>query len=277
MKKYYEYIDDLKNSTEYQVVYNRLKLMVMNLFKWNGLPNSVDVEYLETTLHSKGYAIAFEDNIGRYILEGSPTSQVNIYFKPTEYQVSGYQYTKRVRTTECVVVKNNNLKMPTFDVLSHYAVKIADVQRTIDVLMNGHKAPFILVGDKSVSKSLRLIYQQVMNNQPAVIVDPSLNIGESLTVHKTDSNYIIDKLWDYKRSLWGEAKAFIGIDSALIDKKERLVVDEANADNDEMEMNLISMFESRQQACAEINEMWGIECWVEIMKVEVDDYEIENE
>ncbi len=274
---------EYQNMIEYQNTYNRLKMLTLNLFEWENLPESVDEDYLENTLHQYGFAIGFIDShYGKLALAGSESGFVNIYGKATDYRVHGNNYEKLINQDELVVIKNNNMKLSTFSILQEFAMKIADVQRTIDVLLNTHKAPYMIVSEEKQVHSIRVALKKIKNNEDEVIADKGLGI-ESIKVLKTDAPFIIDKLWDYKRSLWGEAKAFIGIDSASIDKKERLVVDEANANNQEIDLNLEAMFDARKDSAKQLSKLWGVEVIVRLRKEFVenqnelgdDDYEEE--
>lgn len=44
----------------------------------------------------------------------------------------------------------------------------------------------------------------------------------------------------------------------MIDKKERLVADEANSNNELINLNLQSMLAPRQEACRQFNEKFGL-------------------
>ena len=262
-----EWQADAKNYDEFKSVFDRLKVLTMSIFKWNGLPESVDEEYLERTLHSDGIVVGFTDpTLGYLALKGAGTQFVNVYGKPTSYIVDGFKYQRIVKTDDCVVIKNNRLSIPTFRTLELYATKIAETQRTIDILLNSHKTPYIMISDEKNIASLRLAFKKIKNNEDHIVVDKGFGL-ESIKVLQTDAPYIIDKLWDYKRSLYGEAKSFIGIDSVAIDKKERLVVDEANANNDEIDLSIESMLSMRQEAAVELSKLWNTEITVELRKV----------
>ena len=51
---------------------------------------------------------------------------------------------------------------------------------------------------------------------------------------------------------------FLGVGNAKQDKKERLVADEVNANNEQIETSRYSMLQARQDACKQINEMFGL-------------------
>lgn len=262
MKKKKENI--YKNTLEFFETFNKLKLMAMNLFKWKGLPETVDEEYLEETLLSKGFAIGFVDNsVGNLALAGSPTANLNVYSKPTKYQVNGNNYQKILNVSDVVVIKNNNLKLAVFDVLENYAEKIAETQRTIDVLLNTHKTPHIIVADDKTVFSLKVAYKKIIENEQVIVVDKGMGI-DSIKTLPTEPTFIIDKLVDYKRTLWAEALSFLGVNNPAIDKKERLVVDEATSNEDEIELNLETMIQARKESAEKLSELWGTSISVDL-------------
>ena len=61
---------------------------------------------------------------------------------------------------------------------------------------------------------------------------------------------------DYKIKIWNEALQFLGINN-LDEKKERLITDEANSNNEVINMNLQSYLAPRKHACELFNEKYG--------------------
>ena len=62
---------------------------------------------------------------------------------------------------------------------------------------------------------------------------------------------------DYKKEIWNEALTFLGINNIMVDKKERLITDEANSNNELINLNLQSFLAPRQLACKQFNELMG--------------------
>lgn len=258
----------LENYNAYKIKYDQLKNLALNIFEWKGFPNDkglgVDVDFLEYKLHETGLVVVANDNeLGLICLPAMPQMYFNIYNKPTSYTLVGVNYQKTFDADEVVVIKNNNLKTSTFAVLQDYANKIADVQRTIDVLINTHKSPFIVVTDNKTALSLKTAYKLIESNEPMIAIDKGLGVDNIKSV-LTPTPYIIDKLYDYKQSLYFEALTFLGIDNMNIDKRERVIVDEANANNDLINQNNEIMLKTRQQAVIEINEKFGLNVTCEL-------------
>lgn len=88
-----------------------------------------------------------------------------------------------------------------------------------------------------------------------------INYGDGqnlITALKTDAPYVIDKISDYKKEIWNDALTFLGINNIMTDKKERLITDEANSNNELINLNLQSYLAPRQKACEEFNEKFNL-------------------
>lgn len=253
---------ELQNFELFTTKYEQLKNLALNMFVWTGFPEDkgigVNVDYLEEKLHERGLVVVANDpEIGLICLPAHKQAYFNIYNKPIKYTLFGINYQKTFNAEDVVPIRNNNLELSTFAVLQDYANKIADVQRTIDVLVNAHKSPFIVVSDQKSLLSLKTAYKQIENNEPMIVVDKGMGI-ENIKSVITPTPYIIDKLYDYKQSLYFECLTFLGIDNMNIDKRERMVVDEVNSNNDLINQNAQIMLKTRQQAVELINKKFGL-------------------
>lgn len=62
---------------------------------------------------------------------------------------------------------------------------------------------------------------------------------------------------EYKEKVMNEALTVLGINN-LGEKRERLISDETNSNNELINMNLMSYLTPRKQACKEFNEKFGL-------------------
>ena len=74
------------NSEADFVYYTYLQMLSLNMFKYKGLPESIDTFYLEYTLQTRGYIGFYEDdNLGLICTELTLGGKLNHYRLPTEY------------------------------------------------------------------------------------------------------------------------------------------------------------------------------------------------
>ena len=86
---------------------------------------------------------------------------------------------------------------------------------------------------------------------------------DNITVLNTTSPIVFDKLQIQKTNILNECLTFLGINNANTDKRERLVTNEVDSNNEMIQINSDVMLETRKQACEEINKMFGLNISVE--------------
>lgn len=138
-----------------------------------------------------------------------------------------------------------------------FALRLYEAERTADVNIKAQKTPVLLLINESQRLTMENLYSQYEGNKPMIFGDKENLQGNEIRAVKTDAPYIADKIMDYKKEIWNEALTFLGINNIMIDKKERLVTDEANSNNELINLNLQSYLAPRQEACKQFNEKFG--------------------
>jgi len=252
-------IEDMLNDFNVKLIYERLKNLALNMFEWEGLPEDMRPEYIERLLYTFGGALFCKNKYSDQLIcvQAAPAGGFNIYGEFLAYQGMGSnEYNEHYEAEECVYIRNNALKVNTHDNLMMFAIRIAGIERTIDVNVNSQKTPRIVVCDDKDILTFKNIFRQVDGNVPAIYADKSLNV-DSLNVLDITAPFVADKLADLKHDIWNDALSFLGIDNANTDKRERLVKDEVNANNSFVDFNALYMLQAREIACKEINVMFG--------------------
>ena len=138
-----------------------------------------------------------------------------------------------------------------------FAYRLYEAEQTAFVNIRAQKTPVIILVDEKQRLTLENMYSKIDGNSPAIFGDKN-NIGlDNIKALKTDAPFIADKIMDYKKEIWNEALTFLGINNIMIDKKERLITDEANSNNELINMNLQSYLAPREEACRQFNEKFG--------------------
>ena len=145
-----------------------------------------------------------------------------------------------------------------------FANRLYEAERTCDVNIKAQKTPVLLTGDESFRLTMKNIYNKYDGNEPVIYGDKN-QLGENvLRAIKTDAPFVADKVMEYKKEIWNEALTYLGINNIMIEKKERLVSDEANGNNELINMNLQARLAPRKEACRQFKELFGIEIDVKV-------------
>ena len=149
---------------------------------------------------------------------------------------------------------NNWDRLPTLPTMELFAYRLYEAEQSAFVNIKAQKTPVLLLIDEKQRLMMENLYSQYDGNRPFIFGDKTQMANEILKAIKTDAPFVADKIMDYKKEIWNEALTFLGINNIMIDKKERLVSDEANSNNELINLNLQSYLIPRQEACNQFNE-----------------------
>lgn len=246
------------NNASFSYYYYRLMDLAISMFEWSNLPDSVDERFLELTLFRDGQAVYFNDVVmGNLALPCTLSGGFDVYGIPVRrraYAVNGYN--RQLDRSNSVIIYNNQLHINTEPTIWHFATRLWDLDRTIDVNAKAQKTPVLIKGSEQQQLTLQNLYEQYTGNQPVIYGDNSL-IAEGLQVLKTDSPFVADKLQELRNQIWNEAISFLGISNVMYQKKERMVTDEVMRQMGGTIASRNSRLEARRQAAEKINLMFG--------------------
>ena len=266
-----EFLDSLLVNNQTYIDYlERFKKIALSMFEWVNLPESMNQRYLEECLYYKGQASLLKDEEKGFInTQCCSNGQINIYGLPTALNCYsfGYQQDRKLYTgfkdenTEkdsCVLVMNTWQRVPTASTLELFALRLYEAERTCDVNIKAQKTPVLITVDESQRLTMENLYSQYDGNKPMIFGDKNQLQSGILKAINTGAQYIADKVTEYKKEIWKEALTFLGINNIAVNKKERLVTDEANYNNELTNLNLQSFLIPRQEACKQFNDLFGL-------------------
>lgn len=235
--------------------------IALNLYEWDGLPEGMESRHIEKALLLYGQAFFYNHpDLGFICLPCSNTGDLNVYGEPTRVQVSGHGFNETKHITDGVMILNNPRYIPTDITLQYYCKKLAQIDSTMNTNLIQQKVPFIFATGKENEFTIKNLYAKMYSGEPAIFVDQTLlnNKGElNIQSVSCEAPYLLDKLQQHRFEIEKELLTFLGINST-IEKKERLIVDETNANNELITLNIEIGLRERERACELINEMYGL-------------------
>lgn len=250
------------NEFAIQYYLSRLMELGMSMFEWKNLPAPIDWRFLEYTLFFQGQALFFKDaELDEYVvMQTALSGKLDIYRIPEDrmaYADNGYH--KNLTKDNSVVIWNNLLRTPTYPAMAFYAKKLYEIDRTIDINLKAQKTPILVLCEEDERLALRNVYKQYEGNEPFIFGSKNLGLNNgSFTVLKTDAPYLCGDLMELKNQIWNEALTYLGISNLNVQKKERLISDEAVRSMGGTIASRQSRLEMRRECADKINEMFGL-------------------
>lgn len=258
----------LLNDQTYVEWFLRLKNIALSVFEWQNLPPEIDERFLELVLFDKGVAVFFYDDVAELYVALTTTygGQMNIYHIPkrrTAYAPNGYHRT--LDDSNSVLIFNNYLHTPTFTQTAIYARRLYEIERAIDVNVKTQKFPMMIKSSESQRMTMKQLYMQYDGNEPFIFGDKGMDTS-GFAVLNTGAPFVADKLMDLKHQVFNEALTYYGVENANTDKAERLITSEVERNMGAVEAQRNALLNARQQACEQINRLFGLDIWVDFKK-----------
>lgn len=245
--------------------YKYLENIVLEMFEYDGLPETIPKDDLEFILIENGTATITKANDGKlYAFGANLGGRADVYYKPTisvianpalEFEAS------RTIGTDCVVILNDKLYQGLSDYIAQYAALITS--NLISFYWN------------IVNCRTQNIYESNNDEIYKNIVDvfEHLELGDELKVIASKPLFEFIKSREFQNSgitasslksliethqyLLGQFYIGIGLNANYNMKRESLSENEINANDDILSPNVDSMLALRQKGWDETNKMFG--------------------
>jgi hypothetical protein len=139
-----------------------------------------------------------------------------------------------------------------------YARRIAELDRTIDVNVMSQKTTKVVHCDDKQRLTWKNVMMQYDGNVYTIMGDKSIDLKD-IEVLDLSSELVALDLDVLKQRYIAEAFQFAGVESVPPEKRERLVSSEVTGAMGGTEALRFSRLCARQQACEEINRVFGLD------------------
>ena len=257
----------MANNMTFSYYYYKLTLIARALFAWKNLPNNMDDRWIEKYLFTNGKCIFYKDPVmGEMVAGFGQMSSINCYGDPTKvYPVAPnyvYEGDQLINGENCYVIRNNDLMLPTFPTVRMYAFKLTNIDRAIDINIEAQKSPILVRCTDKQRLSLKNAINQRRDNEPVIYADNSFD-KDMITTLDLNPPLVFPDLQVQKHMVLNEVFTDLGINNANMDKRERMVANEVEANNEQVKASEDVMLKVRQEACKQINRIFGTNISVE--------------
>ena len=266
---------------ERQIIKNhfmkKFEIIALNLFEWTNLPKTIEERYIEKALYDKGLVCLIDDeNFGEIVVGCNYSQNMNIWGEPTEVITTGYNYVKTfnientINTTyirdikdnetiidSAIVCQNNDLALSTRKILEYYVNKLVEVELSTFTNVYLQKFPFLINTTKDNEMTMKTLISKVDKGEPYIMYNKKIaDLSNAVDVFNLNVPFVADKLMQYRFETEREIYTLFGFNNNF-EKKERLLTDEVNSNNDFINCNIDSMYKKRKQFAELMNKKYG--------------------
>lgn len=259
---------------QYQWYFKHLLSKLHELFIVENLPEKWDNDYFLNCLFLDGQVGVADFNGNLYCVSGNPGGEPNAYYEPTIYTVANpvlgsKQFTiNKGEEDNAVVVWLTKADKEFYGfagaggltpLIHQTATLLADNIVSINAAQINSRVQAIVTAD---TPALRLGAEEAMKRlyegEPFTVVEQDLidKIGVNPLSTSTSANSL-QQLIETQQFLIGQFYQNLGIKANAINKKERMITDEINAQDDFLNVSYNVMFNSIEKGIEAINNMFG--------------------
>lgn len=259
-----------ENQSLFMELFNRWSNLAITRFDWEGLPVGVDERILNMGLYFQGTCAFFiPDGMKVTALPCTFGSRFNFLYQPQSVNVYGYGYSKYLDNPDDFgFVRVSPTGVPLAISVYTYCKRMADTLRAIDVINQRMKRPYVFTVDEKQRLTIANLFKQIKDNEELIIGLKDYPLDKSsFDVAPLPYQGNTEQLWksyyEYERIL----STLMGINTIPVEKKERLISAEANANNMIIEMqNEVNLKELK--LCIEVvNKKFGLDISVSLKEI----------
>lgn len=266
-------VDGVFNASS--VFYNReLLRLIFSAYEFTGVPSEWDYDYMLTHIFVDGMFAITDTEVGVIPLRCGVTG-VNYWDHPTEVQIAVpvLGSMRRKIGEECALVKLQYDYKGIMELVQRYATNLAMCDSSIAVNLMNTKA--VIIGqaeDAKQAQTLKKMYDEISAGKPFVVTrNGMVKIGESVIFNPVKQAFVADDVQLLKRKIMNEFLTRIGIGNANTEKRERLISDEVNANNEESEVAKNHWVKTVNEGLKEANRLYGLSLGFRQVKIEANE------
>lgn len=242
--------------------------ITQSMFKYDGLPESIPQVELERLLQEDGKCAIAKVGDALYALGGSTGGEQDAYGRPLDYIVANpwLKLNKTFRIgSDCVLVKNDTNCQSLLPIIGKYAVLYTDGLISLNTASILTRITMLIsASDDKTKQSADEFLKKILNGDFSVIGENSFFKGVSMqTANVSNSQYItqlVELVQYYRASMLNE----LGLNANYNMKRERLNLGEVSMNVDVLLPYVENMLNSRREALAQVNDMFGTDIRVDL-------------
>lgn len=250
------------------------------------LPEAWDADYFRYVLFTLGFIGVMNTDKYGVICQHGTVSGYNIYYRPTRLLVTNPAMRRSYDLTigeDCSIIKLSPDWRGAYDLVQMYADQMAVCMESFGVNAINSKFAFVFAADnKNMAETMKKMFDQIGSGNPAAFVwDKQLFDDEGtprwqLFTNNLKQNYVGNDLLQSLTTIEHKFNTLIGFNNANTEKKERMITDEVQANNEETKALCNLWLEEMQDSMKKANNMFGLNLSVKLREVNENDASVSN-
>lgn len=261
------------SNSSFSFYYRQLYMKLFSVFRFEGLPEIQDKDFLQETLFREGVMACFIPNnsAGPILMNGSATGY-NMFYHPSQFIIANPvlgNYTLNIGV-DCELLDLGHCAgdFYSFDpLIVRYASLLASIDGSLNMtLMNSKVAQVFSASDNAALKTMQKVYDDVSEGKPAVFIAKGLrdDVEVKPYFNNVKNTYIGTELLQDRQTIMNQFLTEIGINNANTQKRERLITAEADSNQGEVKAIVDEVLDRMNICFGKINAMFGTNMSVEL-------------
>ncbi|MBQ6517086.1 MAG: hypothetical protein IJI14_00100 [Anaerolineaceae bacterium] len=235
----------------------------MSVFKWSA-PDYWNMDYFKYILYCWGYIAIVNTNEFGVIPQQCSLGGYNVFYAPTYAIIANPKLKGILQPTidkQCTIIKLQPDYGGILDMVYYYADQLALCGEAVAMNIQNSKLGYVVgARSKVIAEAIKKAFDMIMQGEPLAVYDKEL-AGEDSPLFDTfcqnlAQNFIAPDISETMRRIENEFCTRIGINNTNTDKAERMVVDEVNANNEEVRTLADMWLESLKESCRKTRELF---------------------
>lgn len=242
--------------------YNYFLNMYLQSIVYENLPDEILPQAIERYFFEDGKCLFFkEDAIDMYaVMRVNMGGMFDIYNVPEDRYAYANRYYSKFDKTNSVVGFDTYTQYPMADMIYMHANSLAIMRMTRDINIFAQRTPVVIASSADQNITTSNILNSYAQFVPFLQLDSKYVEDMDKTIKALDlkTPVVFDKIEVAMQKEKSAALTLMGIDSNAVDKSERMISNEVQGNNGEIEANRNTRLQLRQRFVDQINKMYGL-------------------
>ena len=240
---------------------------ILSCFEFVNLPKDWAENYFKYILFGRGYLAVF--NTERYgtIPQECGLTGFDVFYQPDRVTVANPllpTFKEMKISTECALIKIQPDYRSVMDIVTTYSDLLSLALETAGInLLNSKTSYVFFAEDKAMAETFKKMYDKLASGEPMQVVGSKLqdeqgNSKWDMWSQNVGQNYITDRLLNDYKTIKDQFNTLIGIPNANTQKRERMLVNEVEANDVDTQALALLWLDTIRKDLAVVNEMYGL-------------------